>query len=135
MHYTAKMNRDSTLTTCSIAADSMISDPSEHVFLSRETPIIIQNPNVSQVQETIPKVWAKYILLVFVVGGLTFLVAIVLVVLAVMGYLGKGKVEELEIVQWTGTATGTVNAVETGSSAGTRFIVDASGGMGVRRDI
>ena len=58
-----------------------------------------------------------------------------LVVLAVMGYLGKGKVEELEIVQRTGTATGTVNAVETGSSAGTRFIVDASGGMGVRRDI
>lgn len=59
------------------------------------------------------------------------MVAIVLVVLAVMGYLGKGKVEEIEIVQ----ATGTANAAATGSPAGTHFVVDMSGGLRLGRDM
>jgi hypothetical protein len=131
---TAKTNRNSAITNYSAAAESVLSDPVDHVVLSRETPIIIQNPNPSRGQERTLKTWAKHLLPFLIVLGLAFVMAIVLVVLAVMGYLGKGEVEEIQIIQSTGTATTNV-AGPPGEPVATHWLVKTSGETRVKRDM
>lgn len=79
----------------------------QDVILSRETPIVIQHPNQApRPQEITIKPWIPRLLLAgFAVLGLGLALAIVLVVLAVMGYLGKARVEVADIVQPTATVT------------------------------
>jgi hypothetical protein len=122
---TAEMNRNSAITSYSVAAESVLSDPTENVVFSHETPIIVQNTNVPRGQEPMLKTWAKYLLPILIVLGLAFVMAIVLVVLAVMGYLGKGKAEEIQIVPETGTATTTA----AGAPAITHWVVKTSAGL------
>jgi Na+-transporting methylmalonyl-CoA/oxaloacetate decarboxylase gamma subunit len=106
------------------------------VVLSRETPIVIQHPNqLPRQQETMIKAWIPKLLLAgFVVLGLGLTLAIVLVVLAVMGYLGKAQVEVAGIVQ--PTATVTAHAVVIGNgTAGVVHNVLLSGGGKVRKRV
>jgi hypothetical protein len=86
----------------------------ENIVLSRETPIVIhqQHQLPPRPQEQIIKPWITKILIAcFVVLALGIALAIVLVVLAVLGYLRKEKVEVVDIVQQpTATATPTAHA-------------------------
>lgn len=78
----------------------------ENIVLSRETPIVIhQQPQLPpRPQEPAIKPWiTKLIIACFVVLALGIALAIVLVVLAVLGYLGKEKVEVVDLVQPTAT--------------------------------
>ncbi len=74
----------------------------ENIVLSRETPIVVhQQPQLPpRPQEPAIKPWMpKLLIACFVVLALGIALAIVLVVLAVLGYLGKEKVEVVDIVQ------------------------------------
>jgi hypothetical protein len=86
----------------------------ENIVLSRETPIVIhQQPQLPpRPQEPAIKPWiTKLLIACFVVLALGIALAIVLVVLAVLGYLGKERVEVVDIVQPpTATATPTAHA-------------------------
>jgi hypothetical protein len=87
----------------------------ENIVLSRETPIVIhQQPQLPpRPQEPAIKSWiTKLLIACFVVLALEIALAIVLVVLAVLGYLGREKVEVVDIVQQpTATATPTAHVI------------------------
>lgn len=114
----------------------MLSDPADHVdvVLSRETPIVIQNPNPLRGQESSLRAWAKYLIPIIVVLGLAFVMAIVLVVLAAMGYLGRGKVEEIQIIQATGPTTSNAPGAP-GPPTATHWVVKTSGETRAGRDM
>lgn len=69
----------------------------ENITISRETPIIIQNPHFPRQISPPPdsqllKKWSRILIPVCVVLSLAFALAIVLVVLAALGYIGKLRV-------------------------------------------
>jgi hypothetical protein len=130
-----KTNRNSTLTTFSLPETIMSSldlgpESLSHITISRETPIILHNPNSHQ-QATTLKTWVpKVLIALLVVLILALALAIVLVVMASLGYLGKSKVEAVEMVQPTVTTTiqASVMAQITGASGGIHEMVRESGG-------
>jgi hypothetical protein len=130
-----KTNRNSALTTFSLP-ETIMSSPDlgpeslTDITISRETPIILHNPNSHQ-QATTLKTWVpKVLIALLIVLILALALAIVLVVMASLGYLGKSKVEAVEMVQPTVTTTiqASVMSQVTGASGGIHEMVRESGG-------
>ena len=85
----------------------------ENIVLSRETPIVIhqQAQLPPRPQEQIIKPWiTKLLIACFVVLALGIALAIVLVVLAVTGHLGRERVDVVDIVQHS-AATATAHTI------------------------
>jgi len=156
------LQRDSAMTTFSIP-ESLVSETLEtrsleNIVLSSERPIVIKNPFYKPLPpspappppppppESPWKPWIpKLLIALFSVLGLALVLAVVLVVLAATGYLGKAKVEVIDIVQPADTATALVTpsamvmvtptstataarALRTLAGGGTHIVVKSSAG-------
>jgi hypothetical protein len=108
----------------------------ENVILSRETPIMIHNPNPSRQPDPIlNKKWQRIFILGSVVLSLAFVLAIVLVVLASLGYFGKTRVEVFDIVTQGVVATATATATVAGTTTASAKAVATGGGTRAVRTV